>query len=260
VGRYYRVGRTRAFSLARGLFRDGKLRTLPIRIVGLIPAAGSGSRMGADRPKQYLSLAGRTLLEWSVQALLADPRVEQVTVVTAPGDDRARALALPARVTFAGAGGASRAESVRNGLRALAAREDDFVLVHDAARPCLARDELAALIDAVEADRRNGDEQGGILALAVADTLKRESGGRIAGTVERGGLWRALTPQMFRVGLLARALESVTDLAAITDEAAAVERLGLRPRLVAGLASNLKVTTPQDWGLAEAILRAQGRW
>ncbi|HEX7155800.1 MAG TPA: 2-C-methyl-D-erythritol 4-phosphate cytidylyltransferase [Burkholderiaceae bacterium] len=215
--------------------------------------------MGADRPKQYLSLAGRTLLEWSVQALLADARVEHVTVVIAPGDDHARRLRLPARATLADTGGPSRAESVRNGLRALLAQDDDFVLVHDAARPCLAREELAALIDAVDADRRAGDEQGGILALAVADTLKRESDGRVGGTVERAGLWRALTPQMFRAGLLARALESVPDPAAITDEAAAVERLGFRPRLVAGLASNLKVTTPQDWALAEAILRAQGK-
>jgi 2-C-methyl-D-erythritol 4-phosphate cytidylyltransferase len=229
------------------------------RLFALIPAAGSGSRMGAGVPKQYQRLGGQTMLEHAVDALLAAPDVERVLVVVAPDDIAHRQLPGRARVEFAQVGGATRAASVRNGLRVLRAtqgvEDDDWVLVHDAARPCLARDELAHLIDAL-AD----DPVGGLLGLPVADTLKRASGGRVAETVERGGLWRAITPQMFRAGLLGRALDAGGATGEqVTDESFAVEALKVRPCLVEGLATNIKVTVPSDWPLAESILRSQGR-
>lgn len=231
--------------------------TLDSHVFGLIPAAGRGSRMGGAAPKQYTPLAGRTMLEHAIDALLADARVQRVLVVVAPDDVRHRELAGDARVEFVAAGGASRADSVRNGLARLAIRAsaNDWVLVHDAARPCLARDELGALIDALA-----GDPVGGLLAVPIADTIKRGADdGRVAQTVERTGLWRALTPQMFRLGVLDDAFERVGDLAAITDESSAVERIGHAPRLVPGRASNIKVTRPDDVPLAEAILGLQGR-
>jgi 2-C-methyl-D-erythritol 4-phosphate cytidylyltransferase len=233
--------------------------TLADRLFALIPAAGSGSRMGASVPKQYHRLGGQTMLEHAVDALLAAPDLELVLVVVAPDDIAHRQLPGRARLDFAPVGGATRAASVRNGLRVLratqGAEEDDWVLVHDAARPCLARDELNHLIDAV-AD----DAVGGLLALPVADTLKRVREGRVVETVERDGLWRAITPQMFRAGLLGRALDEAGATAeGVTDESAAVEALKMRPRLVEGEATNIKVTVPSDWPLAEAILRTQGR-
>lgn len=215
--------------------------------------------MGASVPKQYQRLGGQTMLEHAIDALLAAPDVERVLVVVAPDDIAHRELSTRPRVDYAGVGGATRAASVRNGLRVLRAAQrlddDDWVLVHDAARPCLARDELARLIDQLA-----GDQVGGLLALPVADTLKRADAGRVAETVDRGGLWRALTPQMFRAGLLARALDEAGATGAhVTDESAAVEGLRMRPRLVEGAATNIKVTVPSDWPLAESILRAQGR-
>jgi 2-C-methyl-D-erythritol 4-phosphate cytidylyltransferase len=233
-------------------------------LLGLIPAAGAGTRHGGEVPKQYALLGGRPLLVHAVDALLADPRIATVLVVVAPGDTRWRALAFDPRVRCAAVGGACRAQSVRNGLQELAARDEDWILVHDAARPCLAAGELARLIDEV-----TDDEVGGLLALPLADTLKRGDCGadaapssrccRVQATVDRDGLWRALTPQMFRAGVLARALQAAGPLERITDESAAVEALGLRPRLVAGEATNIKVTTPADFPLAEAILARRGR-
>jgi 2-C-methyl-D-erythritol 4-phosphate cytidylyltransferase len=228
-----------------------------IRYFGLIPAAGSGSRMGADAPKQYMRLGSRTLLEHSVAALMADARVEQVLIVVAPDDRQAGQLTLPAAAMLAAVGGASRAESVRNGLRVLAqqAREHDRVLVHDAARPCLSAQDLAALIDRVGADAA-----GGLLAAPLADTLKRVDDTAVVATVDREGLWAAQTPQLFPFGILLRALHDCRDLGAVTDESSAVERLGIRPRVVAATGANPKVTTPADWPLAETVLKASGRW
>lgn len=225
----------------------------------VIPAAGTGTRVGADRPKQYLMLGSRTMLEHAVEAMLADARIGRVLVVLAPDDDygaQLPGLRRADRLTVVRAGGSSRAASVRAGLRALQADSDDWVLVHDAARPALDAAELAGLIDALL-----NDAVGGLLALPLADTLKRATADarpRVDTTVDRAGLWRALTPQMFRAGLLARALEG-GDLATITDEASAVERLGLSPRLITGRASNIKVTTADDLPLVHAILAAQGR-
>jgi 2-C-methyl-D-erythritol 4-phosphate cytidylyltransferase len=232
-------------------------QSVTIRYFGLIPAAGSGSRMGADAPKQYLRLGSRTLLEHSVAALMSDPRVERVLIVVAAHDRQASQLPLPGGASVAAVGGASRAESVRNGLRVLAqqAREDDRVLVHDAARPCLSARDLAALIDRVGAD-----DAGGLLAAPLADTVKRVVDGTVIETVDRTGLWGAQTPQLFPFGILLRALQDCPDPGAVTDEASAVERAGLRPRVVGATDVNLKVTTPADWPLAEAALKASGRW
>jgi 2-C-methyl-D-erythritol 4-phosphate cytidylyltransferase len=228
-----------------------------IRFFGLIPAAGYGSRMEADIPKQYLRLGSRTLLEHSVLALMSDPRVERVLVVVAPADRHAASLSFSGRVMVAPVGGASRAESVRNGLLALVAEVDssDRVLVHDAARPCLSARDLSALIDAVGAH-----DAGGLLAEPLSDTLKRVDESAVSGTVERTGLWRAQTPQLFAFGILLRALQNCPDLDAVTDESSAVERIGFRPQVVRSIDTNLKVTTPADWPLAEAVLKASGRW
>jgi 2-C-methyl-D-erythritol 4-phosphate cytidylyltransferase len=220
--------------------------------------------MGAQQPKQYLALGRRTMLAHAIDALCADPRIAQVLVVVAPADPHIAALGLDAlapRVSAAAVGGASRAASVRAGLDALAARgaaDGDWVLVHDAARPCLAADELAALIDALV-----DDAVGGLLAQPLADTLKRadsaDSVPRVQATVDRAQLWRAATPQMFRLATLRRALDAPGMIERATDEASAVEALGLAPRLVACGATNLKVTTAADVPLARAILQAQGR-
>jgi 2-C-methyl-D-erythritol 4-phosphate cytidylyltransferase len=218
----------------------------------LIPAAGSGTRLPAEAPKQYLPLAGRPMLWHAVRAVCVPP-VESVFVVLAPGDS---VFAQHDWSAFAGqveplyCGGETRRDSVYNGLvAAMAAVEaDDWMLVHDAARPCLPRRDLEGLIRATQ-----NDEVGGILALPVADTVKKAAQGRIESTEDRSGLWLAQTPQMFRTGLLMQALQRAKGTP--TDEAAAVEQLGLKPRLVAGSRENLKVTWPEDLALAESILQ-----
>jgi 2-C-methyl-D-erythritol 4-phosphate cytidylyltransferase len=213
--------------------------------------------MAVDRPKQFLRLGSRTLLEHSIAALMSDPRVARVLVVVAPGTRALPGVNLPGGASWAAVGGASRAHSVLNGLRALSgeAGPEDRVLVHDAARPCLAASDLGNLIDAA-----GPLECGGLLAAPLSDTLKRVDHGHVAGTAPRAGLWRAQTPQLFPLGILLRALEAIADLNTVTDESSAVEGLGLHPLVVEGQAANLKVTTPADWPLAEAVLRAQGRW
>ena len=228
----------------------------PPRLHALIPAAGAGTRFGGELPKQYQRLGRATMLEHATAALLADARVVSVLVVVLPGDPHVAGLAFDARVQTAAVGGATRAASVRAGLEVLRERlsDDDWVLVHDAARPCLAADELAVQIDTLQADA-----VGGLLAVPLADTLKRAEGERVAATLDRAGLWRAATPQMFRLGLLRAALDAPGRLAQATDEASAVEQLGHAPRLVAGRATNIKVTTADDLPLARAILGLQGR-
>ena len=222
--------------------------------IALVPAAGGGSRMGAGRPKQYLELAGRPLLAHTLARLLAEPRLDRIVLVLAADDGWFDTFTWPEdrRLDVLRVGGPSRAESVRNGLAALAPDAGDWILVHDAARCCLPATALARLIDTLDEDG-----VGGLLAVPVADTLKRADGGqRVAATVARDGLWQAQTPQMFRAGLLARALGGELD-AGVTDEASAVERLGLSPRLVEGDTMNLKVTWPHDLPLARAILAAE---
>jgi 2-C-methyl-D-erythritol 4-phosphate cytidylyltransferase len=216
----------------------------------LIPAAGMGSRMGGEVPKQYLDLAGRSLLERTAAVLASVERIAQVLVVTAPDDARAAKLPFGRKVRCVASGGATRAASVRAGLDALQANDDDWVLVHDAARACLTRAEVDRLIDVLR-----DDPIGGLLAMPVADTLKlADDVGRVKYTVPRERMWRAATPQMFRVGLLRTALDAPGILARATDEASAIEALGHAPRLVEGRASNIKITTPDDLALARAIL------
>lgn len=226
------------------------------RCVGLIPAAGQGARLGGETPKQYLDLAGQPMLAHAAAALLAHPAVDLAFVVLAPDDERWATHdwhAFGDRLAPLWCGGATRRDSVLNGLIAMANVVDpeDWVLVHDAARPCLAREDLGRLIEAVR-----DDDVGGILAIPVADTLKRADGAeRIAATEPREGLWLAQTPQMFRHGTLLRAIGGAGD---VTDEASAVEAIGLRPRLVAGSTRNLKVTFPGDAAMAVQLLRNGG--
>ncbi|TCJ13506.1 2-C-methyl-D-erythritol 4-phosphate cytidylyltransferase [Parasulfuritortus cantonensis] len=222
------------------------------RYFALLPAAGVGARMAAGGPKQYLALAGRTMLWHAARAFEAAPAILRTYVVLAPDDDQwgRHDWQGLAKLAVLRCGGATRAETVLNGLRAIAGEVagDDWVLVHDAARPCLSAELLERLLGGL-AD----DPVGGILAAPVADTLKRaDAGGRIEATVPRERLWGAQTPQMFRHGLLARALEHAGT--GVTDEASAVEALGLAPRLVESDMSNLKVTWPRDLEVAEWLL------
>jgi len=211
--------------------------------------------MGADRPKQYLRLAGRPLIWHAVSTLCQVSAIERVYVVLAPDDElwpEAEFADLASKLRILHCGGATRAESVANGLAAMAGvvQPDDWVLVHDAARACLSAEHVRMLIRVV-----GNDAVGGILGVPVADTLKREAHGRVAATVPRENLWQAQTPQMFRHRLLAKALASTPS---VTDEASAVEALGLKPKLVAADSANLKVTYPLDLQLAELILASRG--
>lgn len=217
----------------------------------LIPAGGSGSRAGTAGPKQYELLAGRMLVLHTLDVFLRVPRIRSVLVVVAPGDER---MPRGAGWQVADCGGETRAQSVANGLSELKARgaqDDDWVLVHDAARCLLRPAQVEHLIDAC-----TGDEVGGLLAQPLADTLKEEDGGRAARTLPRQHKWLAQTPQMFRLRLLRRALDRA---GSVTDEASAVEGLGLKPLLVPGSADNIKVTWPEDFALAEALLGSRMR-
>jgi 2-C-methyl-D-erythritol 4-phosphate cytidylyltransferase len=223
----------------------------------VVPAAGSARRMGeAGVPKQYLPLAGRTVIEWALAPFLEWTGCERIVVVLAEHDRHwsEQPLAKHARILTT-TGGAERVDSVRAGLRALAAHAtvQDWVLVHDAARPCLRTADLRRLIDELD-----GEEIGGLLGAAVVDTLKRAGADdRVQATVARDSLWRALTPQMFRYGILDRALRAAQDQgSAPTDEAQAVEALGVQPRLVRGDPDNIKVTLPEDLERAARLLKS----
>lgn len=229
-----------------------------MKYFALVPAAGGGTRMGGECPKQYLPLAGTPLMRHALQTLAGVPAISRVYVVLAPDDELWDGFDwrdLAARLTVLRCGGATRAESVANGLRAMqaAVASDDWVLVHDAARCCLTRAHVERLIADV-----GDDPVGGLLAVPVADTLKRVGGEqRVAATVARDGLWQAQTPQMFRHGMLLGALGAAPP--SVTDEASAVEALGLQPKLVAADATNFKVTYPLDLQLAGWILANRGR-
>jgi len=223
------------------------------RIFALVPAAGQGSRMGDALPKQYLPLAGRPLMFHSLEALAAVARIEAVIAILSPLDRNWGAhdwSLFPDKIEALFAGGESRGHSVANALALLEGRAgaQDWVLVHDAARPCIATRLVEQFLDEV-----GDDPVGGLLAIPLADTLKRVENEslRVAETIPRGGLWRAQTPQMFRYGLLRRALERKPDA---TDEAQAVEALGQSPRIVQGENANLKVTFAEDMPIAEMIL------
>jgi len=226
------------------------------RCYALGPCAGVGARAGTGAPKQYALLAGCAVVAHALAALEAVPRLAATLVVLAP-DDAAFEAFVPRfegpRGWVARCGGATRAASVAQGLAVLRERgalESDWVLVHDAAR-CLLRPEwVNRLIDACAAD-----EVGGLLALPLADTLKAAAADRVSATLDRSGKWLAQTPQMFRLGLLQRALAQAG--AAVTDESSAVEALGLMPRLVPGEIENLKLTWPADFALAARLLETR---
>jgi len=223
------------------------------RLYALVPSAGVGARSGAQGPKQYRMLGTRSVLGHTLAALARVQRLSSVLVVLSPGDTQFAPHVAGFDVAVTHCGGATRAQSVRNGLDVLlerGARRDDWVLVHDAAR-CLVRPEwVDALIDACIAD-----PVGGLLALPVADTLKAERDGRVEATLARDAKWQAQTPQMFRIGVLIDALARAGD--AVTDEASAIEALGHAPKLVAASLENFKVTYPADFALAERLLRTR---
>jgi len=225
----------------------------------VVPAAGIGRRFGGDTPKQYLNVAGRPLIEHAVRALLAHPGIDAAMVALAPDDPWwAGWREMEGKPIYTCMGGAERADSVLAALMALPATvsEDQWVLVHDAARPCVPAMDLTRLIALGQADA-----VGALLAAPVRDTVKSvDAEGRIVRTEPRERLWRALTPQMFRRGGLTRALRSAIRVGAtVTDEASAMERLGLKPLVVEGSEQNIKVTTPADLAVVEAVLRKKVR-
>jgi len=232
-----------------------------MRYFVVMPAAGSGQRFAAATPKQYAPLAGSTVIEHALARFEADPDCAGIVVAVSATDATWPTIAARrTRVIETATGGEQRAHSVRNALRALSAhaRDDDWIMVHDAARPCLSRADLQLLKRELAAH-----PVGGLLAVPLADTLKRalEPGTHsthVDETVDRNGLWRAVTPQVFRLGVLLRALEAAIDAQRLpTDEAQAIEWSGQRPQLVAGRADNIKVTTAEDLAIAGAILGLQ---
>jgi len=224
--------------------------TVP-RCWALIPCAGTGSRAGAAGPKQYESMAGQPMVMHTLAAFAEVSRIDQTLVVVSPDDTFLTASAYQsAPFLVATCGGSTRAASVFNGLNALMAEgavARDWVLVHDAARCLITAEQINQLLDACL-----DDEVGGLLALPLSDTLKVAQAGRVAATLERGDKWLAQTPQMFRIGHLLEALEAAGD--SVTDESSAIEAMGLHPKLVRGSAQNFKVTYPQDFELARALL------
>jgi 2-C-methyl-D-erythritol 4-phosphate cytidylyltransferase len=231
----------------------------------VVPAAGASRRMASPIPKQYLTLHGRSVLEWALLPFFADHRCRGVVVAIAADDEHWPKLFLQHAKLHVVSGGAERANSVLAGLNALRtmtdgatqeqAQEQDWVLVHDAARPCLHRADMDALLAAAHDD----EPVGALLATPLADTLKQaDASQRVAHTVPRAGLWRALTPQMFRLGVLRTALQcAVSRGDSTTDESAAMEAMGLYPRLIAGRSDNLKITVPADLALAESVLASR---
>ncbi|MCP1065968.1 2-C-methyl-D-erythritol 4-phosphate cytidylyltransferase [Serratia symbiotica] len=225
--------------------------TLPL-VTAILPAAGIGSRTQADCPKQYLTIGHRSILEHAINALLRHPRIQRVIVAISLGDQQFKQLPIAAdpRVSVT-IGGRQRADSVLAGLQ-LAGDAQQWVLVHDAARPCLHADDLARLLAITEHSK-----VGGILASPVRDTMKRAepSLGTISQTIERQELWHALTPQLFPLALLKHCLQRALDESVtITDEASALEYCGYHPLLVSGRSDNIKVTRPEDLALAEFYL------
>lgn len=229
----------------------------------VLPAAGSGRRMRRDAPKQYLEIAGKTLLQHSLERLGSLPEVTRIAVALAAGDTAWANVAqrLPPELTgklLTATGGTARMQSVSNALAALRpfAADDDWVLVHDAVRPCVHPADVRKLIQELATE-----EAGGLLAVPVRETLKESDGGQhVVRTIDRSRIWQAATPQMFRFAVLERAMQQVAvRKRTATDEAAAVEELGLPVRLVAGRADNLKVTYPDDLLLAAVVLEAQAR-
>lgn len=237
---------------------DTHIVTAAPRYWVIIPAAGSGRRMGSDIPKQYLTMHGQSVLTHTLQRVGQMDMIAGIVVAIAPNDQYWPTLSLASlRIpVWTVHGGKERADSVMNALRYLAqyAAPQDWVLVHDAARPCVRQSDIQRLINAVQ-----NEPAGGILAIPVRDTMKRADATRhIATTVERNALWHALTPQMFRLGLLQEALENaIQQNITVTDEAMAIEKLGYQPLLIEGSADNIKITRQEDLALAEFYLQQQ---
>lgn len=221
----------------------------------VVPAAGVGKRMQADRPKQYLPLVGKTVIEHTLGRLLQSGAFQAVAVAISIEDPYWPELDISKHPDVITApGGRERADSVLSALKALQgkAAEDDWVLVHDAARPCLTAEDIHLQIDTLQ-----NDTVGGILALSSHDTLKHVDGDSITATVDRKHIWRALTPQMFKYGMLRDALQQTEGNPAITDEASALELLGFQPKIVEGRPDNIKITRPEDLALAQFYMEQQ---
>lgn len=226
------------------------------RFFAVVPAAGVGKRMGSDMPKQYLPLLGKTVIEHTISTLLAEPLFERIIITTSAEDVRWRSLDLlnDARIDVVD-GGAERCHSVLNGLKHLAsiADKNDWVLVHDVARPCIAASDIQRLIIEI-----SNHPVGGILAVPVSDTVKQVDGKAIAGTIDRSLLWRAQTPQMFRHHLLLESLTAgIEQRLSITDEASAIELAGHQAEVVEAMSVNIKITRPEDLALAEYYLKKE---
>lgn len=224
----------------------------------IVPAAGIGSRVGGDKPKQYQTVFGKTIIEWTIERLLDMPFVAGIVVALAKDDQWWPTLSVSnSKHVITTLGGKTRAHSVINGIKALPdiVGCNDWLLVHDAARPCVTQSEVLALIDHVK-----NTTAGGLLALPVADTVKKVSENNVINTLDRNRLWRALTPQMFPRQLL---LQALTDLLTaeqiVTDESAAIEAQGLKPLVVKGSIQNIKVTWPEDLALAAFYLKEEAK-
>lgn len=224
------------------------------KIWAVVPAAGVGKRMQADKPKQYLTLSGKTVIEHTLHRLLDASVFSAVAVAISEQDPYWPELTVSRHPdVITAAGGKERADSVLSALKALTqAHEQDWVMVHDAARPCLTTMDILALLQNLE-----HDAIGGILAVPSHDTLKSVEAGEITGSVDRNKVWRALTPQMFRFGLLRDALQQAEGNAAVTDEASALELKGLKPKIVEGRVDNIKITRPEDLALAQFYMEQQ---
>ncbi len=221
----------------------------------VVPAAGVGKRMQADRPKQYLHLVGKTVIEHTLSRLLASSSFAAVAVAISVEDPYWPELEISRHPDVITApGGRERADSVLSALKSLQGKadENDWVLVHDAARPCLTASDIHLQIDTLK-----NDAVGGILALSSHDTLKNVVGDTITATIDRKHVWRALTPQMFKYGMLRDALQQTEGNPAITDEASALELLGYQPKIVEGRPDNIKITRPEDLALAQFYMEQQ---
>lgn len=225
------------------------------KIWGVVPAAGVGKRMQSDKPKQYLDLAGKTVIEQTLLRLLGANVFSAIAVAISIEDPYWPKISLSTHYHIITApGGKERADSVLSALKTIRelASDNDWVLVHDAARPCITNTDIRLLIDQLQSD-----EVGGILALSSHDTLKNVQGNCILNTLDRTHIWRALTPQMFRYGMLKTALEEAEGNKAVTDEASAIEMKGWQPKIVEGRPDNIKITRPEDLALAQFYLEHQ---
>lgn len=226
------------------------------QVWAMVPAAGVGKRMAADRPKQYLDLGGSLVLEHTLDRLIGSRIYSGIVVALSEEDDYWPALSISrSDKVHRVHGGKERADSVMSGLEYISAlaNEDDWVMVHDAARPCLTMGDIQRLMGAVE-----NDSVGGILALPIHDTLKKVDSGRISATIDRSKIWRALTPQMFRLGVLKDALSEAFEAGkSVTDEASAIELKGFQPLVVEGRSDNIKITRPEDLPLAAYYMEQQ---